>query len=276
MGFFNLFKNSKNKVDKNKVNTNNYNLLDKESLLDDGGEAKDFETLIYDKVEKCPYCGERQSDIPYGEGEVVCTNCNKIIYVLPSYLSDEKLLLNEDDYNKLKNLRRNFKFYRKVSSNLSSYGMSKEDIDTSSSNNPDPLDRALILYDRLLDNPPSKSKYDFLSLAYYQVSNIKKFQNKEEFLDDLLLSMYYDYLFGYDLNFFMNETNVLKVKGFIPFVPEYNTDKLVSLKESNKSIEEIKNIFNEVVKEDKFKDESLKSIISCLEEKEGGEPDGES
>ena len=66
----------------------------------------------------------------------------------------------------------------------------------------EPLNIALKIYDELLADPSMKKKYDFLSLAYYQISNIEKFQGRDSCMEALLKSMYYDYLFGYDLNFF--------------------------------------------------------------------------
>lgn len=64
----------------------------------------------------------------------------------------------------------------------------------------------------------------------------------------------------------MNEMNLIKVKGFIPFVSDFLPAKLDELRNSNKTIEEIKNIFQAAIKEKSFKEDCLKSIIEEIAE----------
>ena len=266
MGILNIFKKNKiiNQTKKNQEVKKTYELLENEKLIHDNNEAYSFEMELYEKIgdSLCPYCKKEINTIEDG----TCPSCNKIIKVADSYIDNEKkLILNEEDYFKLVDLRKKFEFYKKVSSNLAKYGVKKEEIESSLSS---PLEASLEIYKNLIAKPSVKKKYDYLSLAYYQVSNIEKFLEKGSYLGSLLLSMYYDYLFDYDINFLMNEANIIKIGGFIEFIPEFLPAKIQSLKESKKSNNELKEIFNKTVTEDRFKDNALDAIIHELTKEE--------
>ena len=102
MSIFSLFKINKGSYAKEALDGRDYFLSEKDSLITDKEEVKNFEEKLHDpgmflaEENKCPYYGSIQKETL--SDNISCSFCHENIRVADSYLEASKnLILSEDD-----------------------------------------------------------------------------------------------------------------------------------------------------------------------------------